>query len=76
MLSEMFPTTVRYTGLGLSYSLSNAIFSGSAGLIITELIKRTDNIDIPAFYVMATCTVSVFALLSLRGDDHRRALTA
>ena len=38
MLSEMFPTTVRYTGLGLAYSLSNAVFSGSAGLIITALI--------------------------------------
>jgi MFS family permease len=76
MLSEMFPTTVRYTGLGLSYSLSNAVFSGSAGLIITALIARTDNIDIPAYYVIGTCLVSVLALLTLRGDDHRRALRA
>jgi MFS family permease len=76
MLSEMFPTTVRYTGLGLSYSLSNAVFSGCAGLIITELIKRTGSVDIPAYYVMATCFVSVFALLTLRGDDHRRELRA
>jgi len=75
MLSEMFPTTVRYTGLGLSYSLSNAVFAGSAGLIITETIKRTGDDDIPAYYVMATCLVSVLALLTLRSDDHRRALT-
>lgn len=74
MLAEMFPTTVRYTGLGLAYSLSNAVFSGSAGLIITELLKRTTNIDIPAYYVVVTCAVSVVALLTLRGDDHRRAL--
>ena len=74
MLSEMFPTTVRYTGLGLSYSLSNAVFSGSAGLIITELVKRTSNIDIPAFYVVITCVVSVLALMTLRGDDHHRSL--
>lgn len=74
MLAEMFPTRVRYTGLGLAYSLSNAVFSGSAGLIITELIKRTSNIDIPAYYVVATCAVSVLALLTLRGDDHRREL--
>ena len=76
MLSEMFPTTVRYTGLGLSYSLSNAVFSGSAGLIITALIAGTDNIDIPAYYVIGTCLISVLALLTLRGDDHRRALRA
>ncbi|WP_405062851.1 MFS transporter [Kribbella sp. NBC_01505] len=74
MLSEMFPTRARYTGLGLAYSLSNAVFSGSAGLIITELIKRTKNIDIPAWYVVVTCAVSVVALLTLRGDDHRREL--
>jgi MFS family permease len=74
MLAEMFPTRARYTGLGLAYSLSNAVFSGSAGLIITELIKRTKNIDIPAWYVVVTCAVSVIALLTLRGDDHRREL--
>jgi MFS family permease len=74
MLSEMFPTRARYTGLGLAYSLSNAVFSGCAGLIITEVIKRTGNIDIPAYYVVVTCAVSTLALLTLRGDDHRRAL--
>lgn len=74
MLAEMFPTRARYTGLGLAYSLSNAVFSGSAGLIITELIKRTKNVDIPAYYVVVTCAVSVIALLTLRGDDYRREL--
>ena len=74
MLAEMFPTRARYTGLGLAYSLSNAVFSGSAGLIITELIKRTGNVDIPAYYVVVTSAISVLALLTLRGDDHRREL--
>ncbi|WP_112248664.1 MFS transporter [Kribbella monticola] len=74
MLAEMFPTRARYTGLGLAYSLSNAVFSGSAGLIITELIKRTHNVDIPAYYVAVTSAISVLALLTLRGDDHRREL--
>jgi MHS family proline/betaine transporter-like MFS transporter len=74
MLSEMFPTTVRYTGLGLAYSLSNAVFSGSAGLIITALIKSTGDVDIPAYYVMITCAISVVALSTLRGKDHQRDL--
>ena len=74
MLSEMFPTTVRYTGLGLAYSLSNAVFSGSAGLIITVLIKETSNVDIPAHYVMITCAVSAVALFTLRGNDHQQDL--
>lgn len=74
MLSEMFPTTVRYTGLGLAYSLSNAVFSGSAGLIITVLIKSTSDLDIPAYYVMITCAISAVALATLRGSDHQRDL--
>ncbi|CAI0878881.1 Proline porter II [Serratia grimesii] len=74
MLAEMFPTQVRYTGLGLAYSLSNAVFSGSAGLIITGLIKQTGNLDIPAYYVVATSVVSMFALMTLRRDDHLRSL--
>ncbi|MEU8865364.1 MFS transporter [Streptomyces umbrinus] len=68
MLSEMFPTSVRYTGLGLAYALSNAVFSGCAGLIITETIKRTGSVDIPAYYAAVTCAVSVFALLTLRKE--------
>ncbi|UKY39050.1 MFS transporter [Pantoea dispersa] len=74
MLAEMFPTRVRYTGLGLAYSLSNALFSGCAGLIITGLMKQTGNADIPAWYVMATAVVSFVALLTLNKDDHRRPL--
>lgn len=65
MLAEMFPTHVRYTGLGLAYSLSNALFSGCAGLIITGLMKQTGNLDIPAWYVMATALVTIPALMTL-----------
>ncbi|MFD3314711.1 MFS transporter [Streptomyces sp. NPDC058694] len=72
MLSEMFPTSVRYTGLGLAYALSNAVFSGCAGLIITETIERTGSVDIPAYYAAVTCAVSVFALLTLRKEPVRK----
>ncbi|WP_405532926.1 MFS transporter [Streptomyces avidinii] len=74
MLAEMFPARVRCTGLGLAYALSNAVFAGCAGLIITEVVERTGNVDVPGYYAAATCAVSVAALLTLRGDDHERAL--
>ena len=62
MLAELFPTNVRCTGLGLAYALSNAVFSGCAGLIITKTVERTGNVDIPAYYAAATCAVSALAL--------------
>ncbi|WUE97032.1 MFS transporter [Streptomyces sp. NBC_00490] len=67
MLAELFPTTVRYTGLGLAYALSNAVFSGCAGLIITKTVERTGNVDIPGYYAAATCAVSVLALVKPPG---------
>jgi MFS transporter, MHS family, proline/betaine transporter len=73
MLSEMFPTRMRYTGSGLAYALSNAVFSGCAGLIITWLIKQIGNPDIPAWYVMATSAVSIIALSTLNKNDHLRS---
>ncbi|WP_217207911.1 MFS transporter [Streptomyces sp. AC550_RSS872] len=74
MLAELFPTNVRYTGLGLAYALSNAVFSGCAGLIITEMIERTGNVDIPAYYAAATCAVSVLALTAVpAGEVKERA---
>ncbi|UVC27614.1 MFS transporter [Pantoea sp. SOD02] len=74
MLAEMFPTRVRYTGLGLAYSLSNAVFSGCAGLIITSLIKQTGNLDIPAWYIIVTAAISIPALMTLNKQDHLRSL--
>ncbi|MGW2190105.1 MFS transporter [Streptomyces sp. NPDC001719] len=74
MLAEMFPARVRCTGLGLAYALANAAFSGCAGLVLTELLDRTADADIPAYYAMATCAVSGATLLTLRADDHRRDL--
>ncbi|MFK4107587.1 MFS transporter [Streptomyces sp. NPDC002176] len=62
LLAEMFPTRVRCTGLGLAYALSNAVFSGCAGLIITEAVKRTGNVDVPAYYAAAACALSMLAL--------------
>ncbi|MFG2982225.1 MFS transporter [Streptomyces sp. NPDC048258] len=74
LLAEMFPTRVRSTGLGLAYALSNAVFSGCAGLIVTTLVRHTGDPDIPALYAAAACALSVPALLTLRPDDHLRPL--
>ncbi|MFE9629675.1 MFS transporter [Streptomyces sp. NPDC006463] len=74
LLAEMFPTRVRSTGLGLAYALSNAVFSGCAGLIVTALVRHTGNPDVPALYAAGACALSLPALLTLRPDDHRRPL--
>ncbi|WP_030959867.1 MFS transporter [Streptomyces sp. NRRL S-378] len=74
MLAEMFPRRVRCTGLGLSYALANAVFSGCAGLFVTALTARTGSTAVPALYAATACALSAPALLTLRADDHREPL--
>ncbi|TCP20716.1 MHS family proline/betaine transporter-like MFS transporter [Scopulibacillus darangshiensis] len=62
-LSEMFPTSVRYTGFGLSFNMGNAIFGGTAPFIATFLIAQTNNMFAPAFYLMASALAAFIALL-------------
>src|SRR6185437_13911474 len=58
ILSEMFPTNVRYTALSVSYGFAVAIFGGFAPYISTFLVHVTGNPLAPSFYVMAAALAS------------------
>jgi MHS family proline/betaine transporter-like MFS transporter len=62
-LTEMFPTTVRYSSFALSFNLGNAIFGGTAPFVATFLISLTGNNFAPGFYLMAAAVVAFLALL-------------
>ena len=48
-LTEMFPTSVRFSCFALSFNTGNAIFGGTAPLIATFLIANTGNTFAPRF---------------------------
>jgi MHS family proline/betaine transporter-like MFS transporter len=73
-LVELFPLTVRYSGLAVSHSISMAVFGGSAPLIATWLINQTENNAAPALYLSAACALSAIVLLFLK-DRYKAALT-
>ncbi len=66
ILSEMFPTNVRYTALSVSYGFAVTIFGGFAPLISTGLVHLTGDPMSPAFYVMFAGLVSGIAVLFVR----------
>lgn len=73
LLSEQFPTRVRYTASAFTYNLAYTIFGGTAPLVATWLIDLTGNRMSPAFYLIA------IALLALAGgmalpESSKRAL--
>ncbi|QJI32423.1 MFS transporter [Pseudomonas sp. ADAK18] len=65
MLADIFPTSIRGTGLALSYNFSVTLFGGFAPLIVTWMIDATGSKLAPSFYVMATVLISVLAIVCL-----------
>jgi MHS family proline/betaine transporter-like MFS transporter len=66
LLVELFPTSVRYTGMAIAYNLSAAIFGGTAPMVCEWLIRATGGTQAIAWYVMLCCVASLLALLCIR----------
>lgn len=62
LMSEIFPTRVRSTGLSLGYSLGVTLFGGFAPFIVTWLIHTTGDTLAPSYYVLTAAVVSGIAL--------------
>ncbi|MBY4128136.1 MFS transporter [Rhodococcus fascians] len=68
-MTELLPARVRSTGIAVGYNIPVAVFGGSAPLIATWLITRTDDITSPWYFFVATGIASVVACAVLRKDD-------
>jgi MHS family proline/betaine transporter-like MFS transporter len=65
-LVELFPLTVRYSGLSISHSISMAVFGGTAPFVATGLIHLTNNNASPALYLALGSLISAIALFFLQ----------
>ncbi|MBY0293507.1 MAG: MFS transporter [Alphaproteobacteria bacterium] len=65
-LVELFPLTVRYSGLSISHSISMAVFGGTAPFIATGLIHLTNNNAAPALYLGLASLISASALFFMK----------
>jgi MHS family proline/betaine transporter-like MFS transporter len=66
VLAELFPTSVRATGVSLTYSLGVAIFGGFTPAMITALIGWTGQPVAIAYYLTAAALISLVAVLALK----------
>jgi len=71
LMSELFPTRLRTTGLSVSYSFGVAIFGGFAPFINAWLIEVTGSKTAPSFYLMLAAMISIAALVAARRLGHR-----
>jgi MFS family permease len=59
LLTDLFPTQIRFTGVALVFNVSFTLFSGTAPLIATSLIERTANPASPAYMMMASAVIAL-----------------
>jgi len=64
--AEAFPASVRCTGVGIAHNLTMALLGGTAPLVATYLIDKTDNEMIPPMYLMAAAFISLIFALTLK----------
>jgi MHS family proline/betaine transporter-like MFS transporter len=66
LMSELFPTRTRTTGVSVAYSLGVTTFGGFAPLVIAWLIAATGSKVAPSYYLMLAAFVSFLAVMAAR----------
>jgi MFS transporter, MHS family, proline/betaine transporter len=59
LLTDLFPTRIRFTGVALVFNVSFTLFSGTAPLIATSLIERTGNNASPAYMMIGSALIAL-----------------
>ena len=52
LLTDLFPTRIRFTGVALVFNVSFTIFSGTAPLMATTMIRETGTVTAPALLMI------------------------
>ena len=66
LLTDLFPTQSRTTGMSLGYNIAVTIFGGFAPFIIAWLISVSGNKLAPSFYVIFAAVISLISLIAVR----------
>ncbi len=65
VMTELFPTRERCSGISISYNVAAAIFGGSAPLIATYLMQVTGTASAPAIYIVLSSIVALLAMFKI-----------
>jgi MFS family permease len=65
VLSELFPTSVRYTGSSLAFNFAG-IFGASLAPYIATWLAKTYGLSYAGYYLSGSAVLSLIGLLSIR----------
>jgi len=66
LLSDLFPTRRRTTGISISYALGQLLFGGVTPLVVGWIVTRTGDPTSPGIYLSAVVVVSLLSLVACR----------
>jgi MFS transporter, MHS family, proline/betaine transporter len=66
LLTDLFPTRVRFSGVALGFNVAFTLFSGTAPLVATSLIRSSGSNVAPAFVMIAYGLLTFAASFGLR----------
>lgn len=67
---QLFPPTVRFSGLSFSYNVAYAVFGGMTPVLVSLLLPLL-GVNLPAYYVMVLSAVGVGIGFALRRREKR-----
>lgn len=66
VLSNLYPTGFRATGVGFSYAFGVSVFGGFTPLIVTALLSKTGDNMMVSYYLVAAALITCMGLFLLR----------
>jgi MHS family proline/betaine transporter-like MFS transporter len=72
LVAEIFPVSVRSTGVSIAYNLAVAIFGGFSPFLNVWLVEISGNKLAPLYYVLVCGALGLIGLFLLRGRARPR----
>ncbi|RAX49954.1 MFS transporter [Arthrobacter sp. AQ5-05] len=71
LLSSLFPSAIRGTGLAVTYNVGVTLLGGIAPLVLTWLLSVTGSLNAPSLYYMGIAVISLVGLYFVRKRYHQ-----
>jgi MFS transporter, MHS family, proline/betaine transporter len=71
IVGDLFPTRIRFSGVAVSFNLAFSVFSGTAPLAATALVKVTGQSANAAYYMLVCALITLVGSLFLKRYDGR-----
>jgi MHS family proline/betaine transporter-like MFS transporter len=65
-IADLIPARLRFSGLGIGYNITLALFGGTAPLVATWLIKATGSLAAPGIYLAVVAVVTLIAVATIQ----------